>query len=59
MNAPQLFLDARLSHFTRKRDEVRLSARYCLIVRADPYSVCSAGGGPGRAHVVSRRGVLL
>ena len=30
--------------FARTRDEVHLSVRYFLIVLADPYSVCSAGG---------------
>ena len=36
---------------------MHLSVRCFLIVLADTYSVCSSGGGLGRACVVSRRGV--
>ena len=56
VNAPKLRTFGAI--FVRKRDEVHLSARYFLIVLADPYSVCSVGGGLGRPRVVSRRNLL-
>ena len=56
-----LFIDVFLRGvFVFPREEVHLSARYSLMVLADPYSVYSAEGGLGRGHAVMPwgRGVL-
>ena len=45
--------------FARKRDDVHLLVRYFHTVLADAYYGYYTGGGLGRAHAASRRGLLF